>query len=339
MKQHARLAVLLGVACAFQATNWLRAQEQKKIDSVQSPAKEEAKKEKEQARPDADGSARRPVKEAAKKEKGQAAAKQEAAPAPKAKVVTKKVQVIGPAVGGGVVIQPQPAQRNLKPMIQNQTEQFRTALWSEYLFAVNVCGLTKEQRRPIAIAGERALRDAAKTMVEWPHQPRRVGVGQNPVMPDPRKLIQEGLAAAVKANLSPELSARYREELEKRDADRKRVTVLNLIEKLDEALVLSADQRARLAESLSTHYNENWWGGLELYMNNQGYFPFIPNQFIVPILTDAQNQVWSGTQKIQVGPWNRHGLAQNLAVADEALQEAAKEEARKDDQEQDDGNG
>ena len=67
---------------------------------------------------------------------------------------------------------------------------------------------------------------------------------------DPRRQIREGLAAAVKSQLSAELAARLQDEVAKRDASRKQLAVRNLVARLDHELVLSPDQRDKLAESL-----------------------------------------------------------------------------------------
>ena len=71
-----------------------------------------------------------------------------------------------------------------------------------------------------------------------------------------RLQVQRLLAPLVESKLRPEQAQRHRQECDKRAESRKRTVVLNLIAALDERLVLTAEQRARLVHSLSAKYRD-----------------------------------------------------------------------------------
>jgi hypothetical protein len=195
---------------------------------------------------------------------------------------------------------------NVANQAQRYTGQFRAILKAEYQLLLTVCGPTKEQRREIARAGESALKAAATQVSEWQRSPqRRVVVAGNQAsgMPDPRKVIQDKLAAAARAQLSPGQVARYIEEVERRAADERRVMVSNLVAKLDQSLYLSDEQRDRLGKSLAENWNDSWGQSLQVFMYNDTYFPPIPDKFLDPILTPSQRGVWAGVTKILRTSW------------------------------------
>jgi hypothetical protein len=194
------------------------------------------------------------------------------------------------------------ADDNMKAMVQQMAQQwssqFRPFLRVEYQFLRTVCEPTKEQRRPIARAGEEALRDGATKFAEWQlNRNGMIRIGGSAAGPDVRKIVQEGLAASAKAHLSPEQQERYRREVEARAAEQKRLGVLNLVARLDQFLVLSAEQRDRISASLSSHWDDSWSQGIESSNLVDAYFPMIPDQHVAPFLSPAQKTVWAGAQK------------------------------------------
>ena len=183
------------------------------------------------------------------------------------------------------------------------TQQFRPIVKSEVHLIRSVCDLTHEQRAALARAGERLLEDAVAQLVDqqlkmMQGQPRPGGLS------DPNKLIQDGVAAAVAANLSPEQAARYRAEVEARAADRKQVALHNLLAKLDHDLLLSDGQRDRIRASLAANWQDAWAQTLEMsVLYGDRFFPNIPDQYIVPSLSDAQRKIWQGTPKFGGAYW------------------------------------
>ena len=77
--------------------------------------------------------------------------------------------------------------------------------------------------------------------------------------------------------------------------------VLNVVAALDERLVLTAQQRAKLVQSLSANYQHAWDQLLEeLAFSNQNSLPSIRDESIVPLLDDRQKSVWA--QAVKPGP-------------------------------------
>lgn len=207
-------------------------------------------------------------------------------------------------------------------MVKQWTTQFRPILQVEYLFVRVVCDPTKEQRILIARAGLKALDESAKKYVDWQQNRNRVVGGrliERPAIPDTRHFIQDALAAAVKANLSASQAERYRVEIEARAAEQKRVALLNLVAKLDQVLVLSPEQRDKIKESLSAHWNEGWSQGFQNFNLDDQYLPMIPDPVISAHLNDEQKKVWNSTQKIMV---NSNGMSVGMAMNNSPLDEA-----------------
>jgi hypothetical protein len=213
------------------------------------------------------------------------------------------------------------------PQIQQYVQQFRPMVRTEYYFMRNVCELTKDQRKQVAREGERALVPAARKFVEEQQKMMRGGWRGGSQQPDPQRLVEEVLGKAVLSLLTPKQAAKYRDETEKRAADRKRVALDNVVAKLDQDLVLDSDQRRKISASLSEHWNDAWCPSLQMLMNIESFFPNIPDNLIVPFLTEHQKASW---QRI---PRNQNmffgmafgGMAENDPLDDPELAEARKE--------------
>ena len=221
-----------------------------------------------------------------------------------AKQIQAGVMVKGAAVGARVLMPAQAIQAQANQnaaMIQQWTTQMRPLLKMEYQFIRSVCEPTKDQRKRIAHAGELALREAASKYTDWQFGRNRVVVnGVMAVAPDPREMIQGGLLAAVKINLSNDHFERYRKEIEERQEESKRTAIQALVTKLDAHLILSSDQREMVAEALAKKW-DNGWNSQQAYFNLEyPYFPMIPDQGMIPLLSDAQKKVWAGTQKVNI---------------------------------------
>ncbi len=209
---------------------------------------------------------------------------------------------------------------NVKAWQQQFSTQFRQLLKAELHFVRIVCQPNKEQFQKLSIAGEAAMQGAVKEFVDVQKRIMRgIRAGEQPGYPDPRKLITEGLSKSIKATLSAEQAARYQEELDKRTANRKQVALTNLVAKLDQDLVLTADQRGKLFEKLSASWKDAWGQSLEMLFYGEHYFPSLPDNDVVPILNATQKEVWNGTPKHNNVHWGWNGLAfvQGAVMEDE----------------------
>jgi hypothetical protein len=259
-----------------------------------------------------------------------AAKKQEALS--KAEVAKRQTELEGWTVPKAAVkaVVAQPARVRFQPaaaVLERRAAQRQTQMWpmfrAEYYFIRNACDLSADQRKALARLGESTVKAAARQFIEAEQKDRRVEE-----YPDPRKLIEDELAKALTALLSPGQQARYKEEIEKRAASRKQLVIDNMVATLDQNLVLGADQRTRLVEALSTNWKNAWGPSLQMLRNIDDLFPNIPDQVVVPILTDRQREVWRWIPKNQNVNWGSNfarGIVRDDPLDDPELAEAQKE--------------
>ena len=203
------------------------------------------------------------------------------------------------AVPAGVVAVAPAALPDDDPTVQQWILQCRPYLKSEFAFVKATCGLDKAQRERIALAGEQALREAARKAARSQNMPQVLG-GAQAESNNPRRAIRKGLAEAVKANLPPDKAGRFLEEVEARDAQHKRAAVVNLVAKLDHELYLSAEQRGKLQEALAKNWDGSWCESLEaMVAYGDQYFPMVPEEQVAPFLNGEQKKIWSTVQKVQ----------------------------------------
>jgi hypothetical protein len=203
--------------------------------------------------------------------------------APEAAKVEVPVQVQGRLAGGG----------NQGDLTARLIEQYRPTLYREYHFLRMVCGLSEEERKSIAQGAERAFKAAMRQYDEMRRTPQLRLAGAPPrVLPDPRKLIEEGLIRVAEEHLPAERVARYREELVQRALERRRVTIQKVVERLDHELFLSSDQRARLADTLSSRWDEAWFPIETMSINAEQYIGRIPSQHYIEVLNEDQRKLW-----------------------------------------------
>ena len=192
-----------------------------------------------------------------------------------------------------------------------------------------ICNPSKEERLPIARAGLKALEEAAKTYMDWQNNQNMVVGGrlvERPANPDTRKFIQDALAASVKVQLSPGQYERYRVELDARSAEQKRVAVLNLVAKLDQALILSPEQRDQISGSLSSHWQEAWAQGFQSFNLENQYIPMIPDHLVADHLNANQKTIWAGLQKVTFSS-NGLGFGMNVQAENQPLDDEFSDEA------------
>jgi hypothetical protein len=208
-------------------------------------------------------------------------------------------------------------------------EQNRPEFCVEYHFLRMVCGLTEDERKAIARAAVQSFKDAMARYDEMRRAPQLRPAGAPPrALPDPRKLIQEGLVRVAEQHLSAERGARYREELAQRNQYRKRVTIQRLIEWLDQELILSPMQRIEVATALTAGWDEAWFPTESMLANPERYLSRIPSQTIVRWLEVDQRQLWD---QLVRNPANIAGVVTNMIAyfpEDEELVAARAAEAR-----------
>jgi len=205
---------------------------------------------------------------------------------------------------------------------------------AELIFVRHVCPMSEEKLRQISREADRVLWDVVTKIVDVRPQGRIViqNGKEAAANSDGTRLLQDGLRAVMKEHLSPEQWSHYQAELDKRLVSRKPIAVRYLVDALDRDLYLSDQQRARLTESLSAHWDDGW----DLYLGNmlQGnqLYPMTMDPFVLPVLSDVQKKVWQGCHRAPVGGLlfggNLGGFAQDDDALEEELGEARKAKPR-----------
>ncbi len=196
-------------------------------------------------------------------------------------------------------------------MTQQFLVQFRPLLTEELGFVRLVCSdLSTEQRPKIKAAGEAILKQAAKESARFQNRQNQnnvfaiPGIAAEPLkQPEPRKMVREAIAKALKETLTTEQMQRYSREATARKKQRKQAAILCVVSRLDGCLSLNAEQRERIIDSISTHWEDEWEQWLMISNYGDQYFPEMPEYFIIPFLNTEQKSVWNEVQKITFGVW------------------------------------
>jgi len=176
--------------------------------------------------------------------------------------------------------------------------QFQQLLYVELAFVRRVAKPDAKTFAAIAKSADAGLEAPLREFVVANYiSPRRGSERAN--VADPRSAMQKLLSPLVKEKLGPEKVELYRQECDKRAEARKHAVIMNLVAVLDERLVLTAPQRAKLVQSLSANYEHSWDQFYEVYGIRSQYLPSIRDKSIVALLDDQQKSVWKQTNKIE----------------------------------------
>ena len=135
-----------------------------------------------------------------------------------------------------------------------------------------------------------------------------------------RAILQQEVTTIIKAKLRPKQVERYVEECEHRTARRKRAVVLNLVAKLDEDLSLSAQQREKLVESLTLGYQESWDQWLQMLAQISQFTPNIPEEYVLPALSEKQKAVWRQSNKIDVQAMGIMNFGRGVMIIEDVVE-------------------
>jgi hypothetical protein len=194
---------------------------------------------------------------------------------------------------------PNPAiEQHLKNLEAQYNRQLRPVLKNELHFLRTLCHLNEDQVKKVTPEGEKALKETVEKYVDVQRAMMTGGFRPDMAYPESRRVIQDSLLAAVKAHLSADQAALYQAEITTRAAERKQAVIDYLVSKLDVGLVLSADQRTKIAEELGSHWNDAWMQSLESYQYADQYMPNLPDNLVFPHLNTTQKSVWRGGQKL-----------------------------------------
>jgi hypothetical protein len=183
----------------------------------------------------------------------------------------------------------------IKQLVAELAAAFRRHYRAELNFMRSATNLNKREYEKIAAEGEPAMKAALQ---KWARNCQQ-GTGDyfNPVQP-----MTDAIILSVHKHLSPEQADQYEKEIGMRLASRKRMTVANLVVMIDKALFLSPEQRQQLADLLKNNWDESW-SQTRFFMFRRPWFPPMPDEKILPILTQQQQIVWKGITKRKLGYW------------------------------------
>ena len=114
---------------------------------------------------------------------------------------------------------------------------------------------------------------------------------------DAHEVMQKYLVQFFKERLEPDKFERYVQELDKRSEARKHAAVINLVALLDKQLLLTAEQREKLSQSLSANYERNWYYYFRQGFGDSRSVPSIRDKSIVALLNDRQKIAWKQIDK------------------------------------------
>jgi hypothetical protein len=188
-----------------------------------------------------------------------------------------------------------PEIRALETQLRPQFQQF---LYVELAFLRRVCKVDAKAFVEVAKGAKPGLRATVRQYAVAQAALMRQRNDERSETVDPHTLVQRLLTPLVEAKLGAEQAQHYRQECEKRAEGRKRAVVLNLVATLDDRLVLTAEQRAKLVESLSSDYQSGWEQFSRIFAANAQYLPSIRDDVIVPLLNERQKGVWRQATKV-----------------------------------------
>ncbi len=189
---------------------------------------------------------------------------------------------------------------DLNQLLEEKRQEYRALAISELHFCQTACDLTKEQGDRIAkqVGGmvEEAAATAARLEIKVAHR-GGIRVASDPPVPNPVKLVRDGLFKIVRECATPAQQGRYQAEITKRAKSRRETAIGWLVARLDRTLVLTGDQRDRLTRMFESNWDDEWGATLGLMADEDSSFPAIPDRLVLPILSATQQKIWNRLDK------------------------------------------
>ncbi|MEO2048669.1 MAG: hypothetical protein ABGX16_19105 [Pirellulales bacterium] len=183
--------------------------------------------------------------------------------------------------------------------------KFQKLLKAERYRVYLECDLSPEQKQLLALESERFLKDVVRAYCIAENNRRHQGQQQK-VSLDPNQMLRDHLACWVREHLGQDEYELYFEANRLSRQRRQRVTVLNLVVNFDNLLMLTSEQRGRLAKSLNANWQEEWGQRLPMFIHGPQFLPEIPGRVVLSVLNKKQEAVWLGMKKnkqqVHLGP-------------------------------------
>ncbi len=120
---------------------------------------------------------------------------------------------------------------------------------------------------------------------------------------DYETIIRELVFSAAKRHVPAERWAAFQQEVARREASRKEAGVEFLVATLDRELQLTDRQRDQLMKSLSSNWDSLWYAALELTLAGRPCVPRIPDDLVIPYLSETQRAIWGRMYKFEGPLW------------------------------------
>lgn len=194
--------------------------------------------------------------------------------------------------------------------LQNARNLLQPLLESELSFASRASAFTDEQRKDVIHAGKKLLEQLAQDYVDKQGQPNRrnrvvfggivqrgaIVVGGQSI--DFEQEIEDSIVALLGDIVTDEQLAAFQSELEQRREFQQQVVIDALVMKLEEALYLNDEQRKKITASLAEKWDAAWAPNLMVLEQYTNYLPALPDEVVVPHLTESQKTRWNAMMKI-----------------------------------------
>jgi hypothetical protein len=187
-------------------------------------------------------------------------------------------------------------------------ECFRPLINIELSFVKRVCEPTDEQMDKIVAAAKEAHKAMASVVTP---QGAAMAIRAGGIMMfmgpegermtvNPYHRVREDVAKLLEPLVAPEQYAKYVEEAKLRDEYERDAAIGIVLDMIDARLVLSAEQRKEIGQKLMNDWKEVDLQWLQNYRNNPQYMPVMPDELILPTLTEAQRKLWTAATRQKV---------------------------------------
>lgn len=206
-----------------------------------------------------------------------------------------------------------PEDPQIRQFVQQVTPEVRETLKAELRFFLSICPINAVERQALKLELAGIMNIVSRRMAGAKRQLTASSINlQSP--PDAQKLIASRLATFAEQHLAADAAASYREEMAARRKQQQRAAILFLVSRLDQALLLSGDQRQKISESLSAHWQPVWGQQIEMLLQNDQMLLQLPDDCLIPHLSSTQKDVWrQWPNKMTPGPGNRVRLFGDVA--------------------------
>lgn len=207
---------------------------------------------------------------------------------------------------------------DIDDMLESGFEELRPLLKIELLFARKVCDLSETEFESLSNSSEDAMKEAVRQLLI---QQQAAENDKGPPVDESQlpRLAPDVVWKVAECQLTPSQWTTFVAERHARTAQRKRVTILNLVTRLDADLLLSAGQREQLSKLFETHWDETWGHSLQSLTNEAKFIPPLPQDEVDAILSKTQLLAWSERQyDSETSGWENDPLGL-LAELDEAV--------------------